>query len=707
MLLELDSINRILAFASVTLCAASGGAILLFRDFRSFPFRFFAIGMIALAFENLFNLFCQEAVLPNDAVMWQKWALSAGAFFPGCWLFFSFSYARLNYVEFIKRWKWLLGFFVAAPFLLVFLYRAELLASPAVYRYYDDWVFPLAWPGLVLHILFLLSSAQALTNLEKTLRTSHGGIRWQIKFFILGIGSIFAGRIYVATQVLLFWKINTQSFAIDDAIIIVSNILIIFSAVRMRLRNANIYVSQELLYSSITVLAVASYLLIVGVFAKVATYLHIGDIVFQSVFIFFLALLGLTALLLSTHIRYLIKRFVQRHFRRPVYDYRKIWTIFSHETASLTDIRELCTAITRTVSETFTASAATIWLIDDDSRQYVLGGSTELSLDRAIDSDSERELALLMEYMIYQKEPVDFISNIEESSGISERFLKEFKIRFSSRLLTGGEFVGIMTLNEKTGQPFSLEDLDLLKMLSDQAAVLILNNKLFESLGRAKEMHAFQTLSAFFIHDLKNVASTLSLTIQNLPIHYDKPEFRKDALKLISKSREKIQNMCSQLALINQKFELKRRECNLNEIVDSTLAALNLTSELEADLQPVPAAWLDPEQIQKVVLNLILNANESRADQCRIRIETLVQGENIIFSVSDNGCGMSRDFIRQDLFRPFKTTKNSGSGIGLYQSKMIVEAHGGRVEVNSQEGSGSTFRIFLPLNSEDPDFENT
>jgi signal transduction histidine kinase len=106
---------------------------------------------------------------------------------------------------------------------------------------------------------------------------------------------------------------------------------------------------------------------------------------------------------------------------------------------------------------------------------------------------------------------------------------------------------------------------------------------------------------------------------------------------------------------------------------------------------------IDPEQVQKVLTNLILNANEAISTGGEIRVATNQRDRWLIVSVSDNGCGLSKEFMERSLFHPFKTTKKQGMGIGLFQSKMIVEAHQGRIEVESEEGKGSTFRVFLPL----------
>jgi signal transduction histidine kinase len=106
---------------------------------------------------------------------------------------------------------------------------------------------------------------------------------------------------------------------------------------------------------------------------------------------------------------------------------------------------------------------------------------------------------------------------------------------------------------------------------------------------------------------------------------------------------------------------------------------------------------IDPEQVQKVLTNLILNANEAVGNGGEIRLATEQRDSWVILSVNDNGRGMSKEFMEQSLFRPFRTTKRQGMGIGLFQSKMIVEAHQGRIEVESEEGKGSTFKVFLPI----------
>jgi putative PEP-CTERM system histidine kinase len=210
-------------------------------------------------------------------------------------------------------------------------------------------------------------------------------------------------------------------------------------------------------------------------------------------------------------------------------------------------------------------------------------------------------------------------------------------------------------------------------------------------------------MSAVFMHDLKNLASKLSLVSQNMPKHYDNEEFRQDAMRTVSQSVDKIKGMCSRLSMLSQTIETHPIEMDLSELVRSTLSETSgqLGSAIAADLGALLTVRVDREQIQKVIENLLINACEATEGAGEIRITT-TGGEDgwVELSVRDEGCGMTREFIDQYLFKPFQTTKKQGMGIGLFHCKTIVEAHGGRIEVESEEGKGSTFKVLLPVGRE-------
>jgi len=695
--------NLIFSYSAALICAGLA-VFVFFKDRRSFIHQLFAVGMITFAAEAVLNGLSFWVSLPAEIAYWQRLRLIATAFIPVGWFLFSLSFGRVGYKEIISKWRWHIVTILVIPIALVTLLGRSIFKGPPIFDESFRWSIPIGWSGYLFYLSFLLSAALIIMNLERTLRNSSGSIRWQIKFMILGLGGIFAVRIFTTSQVLLFRYIEMPLEVINLGALILAGALIIWSLFRLQILNVEIYLSSSFIYNSITVIIIGIYLIIVGLLAKLVTYFKISHPFLVEVLVVFLSLLGITIILMSGRLRELIKRFVSLHFKRPKHDYRKVWTSFTHQTASLIGIREVCAAVTKMLADTFGVPCVTIWLVDESQENLTLGGSTVFSSTEL--GEFVRDKKAVKEYiqaMRNQQVPIDLDqTEMDWARDLKEShfdYFRDARIRYGISLLSGNEFLGIMTLNEKlTKEQFSFEDFDLLKTIADQAAGSILNIKMSERLSQAKEMEAFQTMSAFFVHDLKNLASKLSLTMQNLPTHFDNPEFRSDALRAISDSVAKINTISSGLSLLRQKIVLQLAETDLNGLVTTTINMLNgFKASITQDLKPLPKLLIDSEQIQKVLTNLILNANEAVGNGGEIRVATEQKDNWILLSVSDNGCGMSKEFVENSLFHPFKTTKKQGMGIGLFHSKMIVEAHHGRIEVESEEGRGSAFRVFLPL----------
>jgi putative PEP-CTERM system histidine kinase len=270
-------------------------------------------------------------------------------------------------------------------------------------------------------------------------------------------------------------------------------------------------------------------------------------------------------------------------------------------------------------------------------------------------------------------------------------------------LRAGDRWLGLLVMTDRVNAvPYTPEEMDLLQCLGDDVAANLLNIRLIRESMERKELEAFQTMSTFFIHDLKNAASTLGLTLQNLPTHFEDPAFRQDALRGMAAAADKINQMISRLSAFREELRPKPIETDLNLLVTETLRALNgapLTN-LTTSFDTLPMVLADPNQLRSVIMNLVLNARDAAGPNGNISIETKKSRGWVTLSVSDNGCGMSSSFIKDSLFRPFQTTKKNGLGVGMFQSKMIVEAHRGTIRVKSQPGAGATFEVILPLESD-------
>ena len=699
-------ISSVLSYAAAY-CSLIIAAAVLLRDRSSFVHRVFAAGMVVFAGEEILRGVSYGAVLPEDVIYWQKRLIVFSLLLPGVWLAFSVGYARVNSQRLLSTWKWVLLTATTGPLLFIAIFRKSIFTGSIFLQDAARWSISLGWSGRALQFFFLIASVLILFNLERTVRSSTGRMRWQIKFMALGVGGLFALRIYLASQSLLFAALDTGLGPINAVALIAANLLFAASLFRGSSLNVDIYLSRTAIQNSLTLILAGMYLVTVGVLARLARYVSpAGSSLPVDAFFVFLALTALGVLLLSNRLRLKIRVFVTRHFRRPVYDYRSVWMGLTQRTTSLVDVHELSTAVSRSVCDLLEILSVSVWLVDESQRRLTLTGSTAVSGARAKEIEKAGTSApAFIAFLRNQSGYVDLDTKDfawpKEIMRAGADFFGEFQMRYAVGLHAGGDLVGVITLNDdRVGrEPLSAEDLLLLETIADQLAASLLNLKLFAQLRQAKEVEAFQAVSTFFVHDLKNLASRLSLTMQNLPANFDNPDFRADALRVISRSLSKIDEMCNRLAILKQNVELNVAECDLNSLVACTLDEFksNLKVELEHDLPPVPRVLMDSEQIHKVLTNLILNANEAINGHGRIQVSLIHEEKTVGFAVRDNGCGMSEEFIEKSLFRPFQTTKKKGLGIGLFHSKQIVEAHHGRIDVNSTVGDGTEFRVLLPI----------
>jgi hypothetical protein len=661
--------------------------------------------MITLALEAALSGFSVQAESYSEVIAWQRWRTLVASISPGLWLLFSLTFAQADYRVRVTQWRWLILTSICLPFALTLLWHDALFFDVSTRAAASRWELGLNWAGYLHQLAVLVIAAFVVMNLESVLRAATGSFRWQIKFLILGLGGFFAVRIYTASQALLFSSLTSTLEIINASALIIAAGVIGWSFRRSPSFSASLYLSGTALYHSLSIVIIGFYLLIVGILAKAVSYVGGGQTLPLQAFLLLLALLLLVGFLLSDEWRVRSKRFLNTHFQRPRYDYHREWARFTQETASLLDNREVCEAVVKMVSETFGVACASLWLLDENEDRLIRGGSTVFSEKDARELNiAGHEGSTFIRLMREQQWPVDFSAAREDWAGefrrTHETFCRGARLRYCVPLAAGHVFIGVLTLDDRlTREPLSVEDYELLKLITDQTASSLLNIRLSRQLVQAKEAEAFQALSTFFVHDLKNLASTLSLTVQNLPLYFDNPEFRQDALRMINNSVNKMNAMCGRLSLVTKHLELHQTPTDLNALVAATLAELNgsMKAVVRQRLRSLPDFFVDGEQLQKVLLNLLLNADEATGPQGEIVVATEQYDDWAMLAVTDNGPGMSREFIEKSLFRPFQTTKSKGLGIGLFHSKKIIEAHHGHIEVESEEGKGSTFRVWLPV----------
>lgn len=669
-----------------------------------------AVGLALMAVETLLSGFSASVYQLPDLLVWQRWRLVVLALLPGCWFYFCLTYARGNAAEFVARWQTvLLGAFVL-PLALLSLSWNDMLGDEAGMGPNSMWMLPLERAGVLFHILLAAGAILALMNLESTLRASRGVMRWRIKYMIVGVGVLLTVWCYASIQAVLYSAINIDLAGLNAGALLLGCLFISVALLRGHLDSVDLYPPPCGLQGSLTVIAAGAYLLLVGMLAELAARLQAGSSFPLQAFLALVGIGTVASVFLSDRLRQRTRRFISHIMHRPQYDYRRVWSTFTERTASLSEPTDFCREATSLVSETFETLSVAIWLVDEHRQSFSLGASTSISGEESRSLVGDGKISQDLMRMLRDHAYPTAVLDVSGDLGVLMRKLgrKQFENGgeyYFLPLATRDEILGILILGDRvSGLTFTFEEFDLMKTLGNQIVASLLNIKLAGRLGEARKLEAFQTMSTFFVHDLKNTASTLSLMLQNLPKHFDDPDFRQDALRAISKSVNKINAMIGRLSYFRQNMELKPAATDLNVLVKSTLAGLAGvgadSATLEMDLNPLPGLMVDPDQLQKVITNLILNSRDAIGPGGKIRVRTELRGHEVVMTVSDNGCGMTSEFLEQSLFRPFQTTKQDGFGIGLFHCKMIMDAHHGKIEVESRLDEGSTFRVILPAPGE-------
>jgi len=443
-------------------------------------------------------------------------------------------------------------------------------------------------------------------------------------------------------------------------------------------------------------LAVGVYLLGLGLMGEGMKYYGDWSQRAMAIAVAFVAGLGLIVTLLSETFRRKVRVFINKNFYRNKYDYRNQWLQFTDHLSSAKSSDDLLRSIITGFCDTFAMGCGALFIPDqqlETYRQAAAIGIEPLSL-------TFREKDTVTEFIAsggWVTDPQQVSMNFGDEE--QREFFRNNAITFAIPLITDERMGGFVMLGRPLNRDerYNFEDFDLMKTLAMQASSALLNLRLSEQLTRSREMAVMGRVSTFVMHDLKNLVSALSLMLDNAHEYIEVPDFQKDLLDSLGNTVTKMNNLISRLKHLPEKVSLQRTSVDLLQLAHDTTLLVKGGHFLVTGAPVI--AEVDRDEIQKVALNLMLNAIESSAGNQPVTVEVGKEAAPF-FRVKDEGCGIPEDFLRDSLFTPFKSTKKKGLGIGLYQCKKIVEAHGGKIEVISELDKGSEFTVWLPGGSE-------
>jgi len=522
--------------------------------------------------------------------------------------------------------------------------------------------------------------------------------RWGIKFLCLGAGGMLVYDFYLYSDAMLFKRIDAVIWDARGIVNMLVVPLIAISAARNTDWSLEISVSRRIVFHSTTLVGAGIYLL--GMAAAGYYIRFFGGqwgTVFQVTFLFG-ALILLLVVLFSGTARAWLKVFLSKHFFSYRYDYREEWLRFTRTLSEGEPGVQLRERSINAIAELVESPAGALWL-KRDTGNFERAAHWNLPDANGI-LETEGPFARFLEQR-------QWVINLDEWDTHSERYedmaLPPF-LRAISRawlvvpLILHERSVGFIVLTRSRGQvTLDWEVSDLLKTAGRQAASYLAQLEAANDLFIARQFESFNRMSAFIVHDLKNLVSQLSLLLSNAEKHKHNPEFQQDMLETVANSVDKMKRLLTQLKTGNPVPEAPVA-LSLDTVIKQAIAAqagLSVTPEFKISGQ-VPQVIACKERLIRVVGHLIRNAIEATPAAGRVGVHLAVEGKFAIIEIIDTGTGMSEQFIRDKLFRPFESTKQTGMGVGTYECQQYVAEVGGRIQVDSKESMGTTFRVWLP-----------
>jgi len=247
------------------------------------------------------------------------------------------------------------------------------------------------------------------------------------------------------------------------------------------------------------------------------------------------------------------------------------------------------------------------------------------------------------------------------------------------------------------GRRLDWEDFDLLRIVGRQLASYLAEQSSQDALGEAQRFDEFNRRIAFVMHDIKNLASQLSLLAGNAEKHADNPEFRKDMLLTLRNSTDKLQSLLSRLGRYGAQGIRETSEVALDELVERIIAQYAGRHPVIGIDRPACKVVADAEALEQALLHLVQNAVEASEPNSPVFVDLRKDSTTASIEIIDSGAGMSPEFIRTRLFRPFHSSKAGGFGIGAFEAREMIRSMGGRLDLESREGVGTRFQLRLPL----------
>lgn len=559
----------------------------------------------------------------------------------------------------------------------------------------------------VTYLLFTLVTIQILVLLEQVYRQA-AKHKWEYKPLVIYLGALATFDFFSYANAAMVNQLNWIFLEARGYIYVALLPFLILAIRRIQHWGIDIFVSREVVMHSTLLMLSGAYLVVMAMLGYIVKFFGGEWGAPVQIVLFLIAIVLLASLFLSHEFRTKLKVFITKHFYANQFDYRVEWVALT----------KALSAEGKTLPEIYSCALAG-WMQGIKYDQGCLiktSGAIPIVVAQLNNTDYEQattpnylhELTLFLEKKAWI---VDF-NEMQSKPELYDEMLNR------NKMIGNGEYQivvpiferkalwGMVMLNARDLEKRSLnwELRDYLRAVTEQTANFIFQAESSNALAENAQFAAFNRMSAFVAHDLKNVLAQINLLLTNAEKHKSNPEFIDDTFETLEHTKSRMDKMLKQL--MDKSMDQRQK---LNEVDISQIAAHVIETKC-LSLLPLPIliadapirVSLDSDKLANVLYHLISNAQQASADSGEVTVKVRSK-ENAaqtmaVIDIMDNGEGMSVSFVQTKLFKPFETTKgNAGMGVGAYDAKTYIESIGGSISVSSEVGKGSCFSLYIPL----------
>jgi len=567
-------------------------------------------------------------------------------------------------------------------------------------------VLALAPLGRLIAGFLIVSLALGLAQFESMLQAAAESARYRLKFVLVGLGTGAVYPIFLSSQMLLRGLGRSDPALGGAAAVLIAVGLVAWGLGRGHMQQAlsGIYVTPRIVYGSASFLVVGFYLLAVG---------FVGELLRQAgrplgasaaEIVVLLGLVALVALLLSRRAGVEFRTFVSRHFYRQRYDYREMWLEVTDAFEGCGTAEAVLDRFIELLGHTFATGRIAVWLRYEADGAFHQARSTNIEEPPAPLGEGEALVRALGEGegIVDEEAPSRAAAAARAEAPDPDARRTEAPTGLSVAIRGQDALLGFLSVGPVRGRPrYETDDRNLLRAIAHHAGVVLTQVRLAEERRAAAELEALHRVSAFCVHDLKTLASRLSLLAHNAGEHGEDPRFRESAYRTVGKTAREMLDLVERLA--GRVSRPGVEPVDVGEVVADTVAAMSaaVAVSVEHPSRQLPKVALGRDELRQVLANLIQNAaeavRESRTGGEELIVVRAEPVEGAVWvTVADRGPGIAAAALGS-IFQPFRTTKSAGLGLGLYECKRIVEANRGVIRVFSEPGQGTRIRLELPV----------